>query len=96
MPVVPDLDEFKDGGARLSAGLELASQAFRFQSAEEALHDCIVITVAGAAHADLALQFSQALLVGGTGVLGAPVRVMKQTRSWAAASNCHVKGIFDL
>jgi hypothetical protein len=52
--IVKALDELKDDTTRLLMGLKnLATCAFPFEGAKEALHHRIVVTVARATHADL-------------------------------------------
>jgi hypothetical protein len=67
--------------------------ALHFQSAEKALHDRVVITVASTAHTDATLMSLQQLLEGMTGVLAALIAVMNQAGWWSPLFDRHCKGI---
>ena len=76
--IVPTFDVLEDGRASLGPCVKLPISAFDLERAEKAFHRSIVETIAGAAHADLAMIGSQALLIHFTGVLAALIRVMQQ------------------
>src|SRR5436190_1955393 len=77
--VVPAFNPFADAGSRLLVrAISHAVDQLALESAEEALHHGVVITVAGAAHAagDVEIVQCQAVLIAG--VLHAAVGVMQQ------------------
>ena len=53
LAIVPNLDVFKDGGARLGMCGELVSDTFCFEGAEETFSNSIVVAIADSAHAGL-------------------------------------------
>ena len=74
LPIVERLQLLKDRVSSLSATLiGLAIDTLRFQSAEEALHKRIIITIPFATHADHDAIPSQQRLVVRSGLLAAPV-----------------------
>ena len=64
---------------------------FGFQGCEEALHRCVVVSVAGAAHADDRLGIFQYRQVVATGELTPAVGVMEQSSRRSPASECHLE-----
>src|SRR5574341_1918213 len=73
-PIIEHFDEFKDIRSGLGSGrITTMMDQFRFQCAKEAFHGCIVITIAGSAHATPELVFGQQGLIFLAGVLAAPV-----------------------
>lgn len=80
--IVEALNVAKDAGlGRLSGWIPCMMHQFGLELGEEALHGCVVVTVAGATHADLNAILGQKPLVAATGVLAAPVRMMQQVVS---------------
>src|SRR6266536_2127832 len=93
LTIVPSFDVLEDGGAGVSACVKLLIGAFGLESAEKAFHRCIVKTVSGAAHADLAVMSRQALQIDFTGVLAALVRMMQQVSRRTALHDRHVPSL---
>ncbi len=77
LAIVPNLNVFKDCGACLGMGCKLTGDTFRFQRTEETFRDCVVVTVANPAHAQLNVRACQNALVAGAGVLAALIGMMK-------------------
>lgn len=92
LTIVPSFDVLEDGGAGMSACVELFIGAFGLEGTEKAFHGGIVKTVSTAAHADLAMISGQVLQIGFTGVLAALVRMMQQVRRRIALCDRHVPG----
>ena len=84
----------KDRRSRFGFGAKSSIGTFSFQGGEEALHGRIVITIAGAAHADLALSCLQQAPVSLTGILAAAIRVVQQLSGWMAIDDRHAPGTF--
>ena len=67
---------------------------FRCQRSEETFHHCIVIAVAGSAHADLDLMVRQELTVIFAGVLAAAITMMDQVAADTPPSQSHFQSGF--
>lgn len=90
--IVKDFDPLEDGCARPGArGEGAAMDEFSFQSAPEAFHHGVVVTVAPSAHAGNDAGLGEPLPVGGTGVLDAPVGVMHQSSRRPSLGQGHVQ-----
>ena len=78
MRVVEALDVSKDAGHRIMASqIAMMVNVFGLELSKETLHGCVVVTVAGAAHADLNGVLFEQLLVRRAGVVAATVGVME-------------------
>ena len=53
LAIVPNLNVFKNCGTCLSMSSELAGDTFCFEGTEETFSHCIVVAIAGPAHAGL-------------------------------------------
>ncbi len=74
LSIVEDFDVVKQTGlGRLVGRIAFMVDEFSLKHGKEAFHGCIVVAVAGAAHADLNLMFGQQHLIIGTRVLAATV-----------------------
>jgi hypothetical protein len=67
------------------------SGEFTLERRKEAFYNSIVPAVTAAAHAGIYSIRPQERLVGLTGVLHTPVRVIERTRQWATLRDCHAK-----
>src|SRR5262245_32986240 len=74
----------------LARRITLVQDLFELELSKEALHGRIVVTVAGARHADLNVMLRQQRLVLGTGVVTAAVGMMQQGMCvWLALPQRH-------
>ena len=74
MTIVIDLQKLKDNGTGKVVGLkDMQINTFGLESAKEALHDSVVVTVTGAAHADSDVVLSEQILVGVGSILAAAI-----------------------
>src|SRR6185436_8726567 len=65
----------------------------RFQSAEEAFHDGVVVTVSSATHAALQAMSLQQVLVVIAGILHSPIAMMQQPRRRLTMQQRHPQGL---
>src|SRR3954447_20260927 len=79
LAIVEDFDVIEDGGAGLSAGIEVgAVHQFHFEGAPEAFHGGIIVAVAFAAHGSNEFSLGQSLAVMAGRVLHATVGVEEE------------------
>src|SRR5262249_39058410 len=91
--VVPALDEFEDGQARLNLGVEaLAIEELALERREEALTERVVVRVADGSHRRPDAHLAAALAEGERRVLAALIRVMNDVDR-AALREGHVEGL---
>ena len=78
LPIIETHNVGKDVGLGFLARLVfLEMDVLTFEGAKETLHGSVVITVAGAAHANLDLLVDEKSLVCIAGILAATIRMMK-------------------
>lgn len=95
LPILETHDVRRDVGRGFLAGLViLEMNMFAFEGAKETLYWGTVIAIACAAHADSHLLVSEKLLVGFSGILAAPVRMMKQSIEHEPILDRHTEGLF--
>ena len=82
--IIQTFDVLKDGSPGFGSGVKRLGGAFNFQSADETLHNSIVISVAYPAHVNLAGVVDQFKLVICIGVLAALIGVRQQSSARAA------------
>lgn len=95
-PVVKRLYILKDGTAGLFVGFEMVTgSTFPFERPKEALDHGIIPTIARATHADLKPVLLEKSLIGFTGILASPVRMMQQARCWLTMRERHTQSLLD-
>ena len=92
-PVIESFDVVEDGGASFCpCGKAVVIDQFIFKAAPEGLDECVIITVAFAAHGSEQAMPCQHLPVGRTRELTAAIGVKNKLAGGPTLTQCHAKG----
>src|ERR1043166_2136219 len=96
LTIVETFDVLEDLMASFAAGSEAVPiYQFQFESAPEALHDRIVVTVGSATHRGDQTRPGQSVAIIGAGVLNTTIRVEEQLGRWSPMRHRHGQSLQD-